>query len=120
MSKRIGGRWRGEWVWMIVIEREYMAKIIRALKAAMNSDDQGYRTGYIVALSTVEGVMAVAPEYDLDRLKLPGEGTFTPRTVERILDDNPPKDVRFMDGHCKWFTPSEVRQLLEKDSEGRL
>lgn len=30
---------------MIVIERAYMAKIIRALKAAMNSEDRGIRPG---------------------------------------------------------------------------
>ena len=106
---------------MIVIEREALARWIRELKLRQTRNDGvDYYTAFLSALTAVEAYMAMMPEYDLDRLKLPGEGTFTPRTVERILNDNPPKDVRFMDGHCKWFTPLEVRQLLEKDSEGRL
>ena len=92
---------------MIVIERAYMAKIIRALKAAMNSEDQGYRTGYIVALSTVEGVMAVAPEYDLDKL-------FTPEEVcAEMVKHGQGNLARFDWGETIRYSPSEVLKILK-------
>lgn len=99
---------------MIVIEREYMAKIIRALKAAMNSEDYGYRTGYIVALSTVEGVMAVAPEYDLDKVKdLPHPGLYTPEEVAAAMTLHARGDSRFKACEMILYSPSEVRGILE-------
>lgn len=93
---------------MIVIEREYMAKIIRALKAAMNSEDQGYRTGYLVALSTVEGVMAVAPEYDLDKL-------FTPDDVCEKMVLHGQGNPRFKLMEKIMYSPSEVEKILKGD-----
>lgn len=100
---------------MIVIEREYMAKIIRALKAAMNSKDQGYRTGYIVALSTVEGVMAVAPEYDLDKVAdLPHPGLYTPDEVcMKMVEHGQGNLERFAWGEKIMYSPSEVMRLLK-------
>ena len=102
---------------MIVIEREYMAKIIRALKAAMNSDDQGYRTGYIVALSTVEGVMAVAPEYDLDKVKdLPHPGLFTPEEVcMKMVEHGQGNHKRFKLGDTIQYSPTEVMKILKDE-----
>jgi len=94
---------------MIVIERAYMAKIIRALKAAMNSEDQRYRTGYIVALSTVEGVMAVAPEYDLDKL-------FTPEEVcAEMVKHGQGNYKRFKLGDTIQYSPTEVMKILKDE-----
>lgn len=100
---------------MIVIEREYMAKMILMLKAAMNSEDQGYRTGYIVALSTVEGVMAVAPEYDLDKVKdLPHPGLFTPEEVCMKMVEHGQGDYkRFKLGDTIQYSPTEVMKILK-------
>lgn len=102
---------------MIVIERAYMAKIIRALKAAMNSEDQGYRTGYIVALSTVEGVMAVAPEYDLDKVKdLPHPGLFTPEEVcMKMVEHGQGNYKRFKLGDTIQYSPTEVMKILKDE-----
>lgn len=106
---------------MIVIEREYMAKMIRALKAAMNSENQGYRTGYIVALATVEGVMAVAPEYDLDKLKeLPHPGLFTPEEVAAAMALHAQGDSRFKAWEKIMYTPSEVCGILKRRAENGL
>lgn len=102
---------------MIVIEREYMAKIIRALKAAMNSEDYGYRTGYIVALSTVEGVMAVAPEYDLGKLaEVPHPGLFTPEEVcMKMVEHGQGNYKRFKLGDTIQYSPDEVMKILKDE-----
>ena len=53
---------------MIVIERNRIAECVRELKKKQDSENSDYATGYLSALSTVEGILAVLPSYDLSKL----------------------------------------------------
>ena len=53
---------------MIVVELARIAQDVRELKEQQDSENSDYKTGYISALSTVEGLLALAPAYDLDKL----------------------------------------------------
>ena len=107
---------------MIVGELAFLARWVREMKQKQDSGNRDYYAGYMSAMSTVEGMIAMMPQYDLDKVKdlQSRGGLFSPRAVESILNENPPKEMRFKDGHCKWFTPTEVRELLEKDLDVRI
>ena len=53
---------------MIVVEREALAKWIREMKQKQDSGNRDYVTGYLSAMSTVEGMLAILPAYDLGKL----------------------------------------------------
>lgn len=53
---------------MIVIERDYIARWVREMKRRQDSGNRDYYTGYVAAMSTVEGMLAMCPEYDLGKL----------------------------------------------------
>lgn len=61
---------------MIVIEREWVARMVRERKAEHDTENSEYDDGYVAAMSLVEAVLALAPAYDLGRLPvMKGEGT---------------------------------------------
>lgn len=53
---------------MIVVERDFIARWVRELKQQQDSGNRDYYTGYVTAMSTVEGMLAMCPEYDLGKL----------------------------------------------------
>ena len=53
---------------MIVIERDFIARWVREMKQRQDSGNLDYYTGYVAAMSTVEGMLAMCPEYDLGKL----------------------------------------------------
>lgn len=53
---------------MIVIERDFIARWVREMKRRQDSGNRDYYTGYVCAMSTVEGMLAMCPEYDLGKL----------------------------------------------------
>ena len=53
---------------MIVIERDFIARWVREMKRQQDSENLDYYTGYVAAMSTVEGMLAMCPEYDLGKL----------------------------------------------------
>lgn len=53
---------------MIVIERDFIARWVREMKRRQDSGNRDYYTGYVAAMSTVEGMLAMCPEYDLGKL----------------------------------------------------
>lgn len=53
---------------MIVIERDFIARWVREMKRQQDSGNRDYFTGYVCAMSTVEGMLAMCPEYDLGKL----------------------------------------------------
>ena len=76
---------------MIVIEREFLAKWVRVMKCRQDSGNPDYYTGYISAMSTVEGMLAMCPEYDLGKLaemphdERPTEGRTEPASAAQSL-----------------------------------
>lgn len=67
---------------MIVVERDFIARLVRELKQQQDSGNRDYYTGYMSAMSTVEGVLAIAQAYDLDRIRdMPHPGLYTPEEV---------------------------------------
>lgn len=91
---------------MIVIEREALAKWIREMKRQQDSGNRDYYTGYMSAMSTVEGLLAMAPEYDLDRL-------FTPEAVCAEMVKHGQGNRRFEWGETIRYSPSEVEKILK-------
>ena len=53
---------------MIVIGRDFIARWVREMKRRQDSGNLDYYTGYVAAMSTVEGMLAMCPEYDLGKL----------------------------------------------------
>ena len=53
---------------MIVIERDFLARWVREMKQRQDSGNRDFYTGYMSAMSTVEGMLAMCPEYDLEKL----------------------------------------------------
>lgn len=103
---------------MIVVEREFLARWVRELKRKQDSENRDYYTGYVSALSTVEGMLAVMPEYDLDRLKdLPHPGLFTPGEVCEAMQLHAQGDPRFGPWEKILYSPSEVLGILTKRAE---
>ena len=92
---------------MIVIEKEFLAKWIAELKRQQNSGNQDYYVGYISAMSTVEGMLALVPEYKY------GDGEiFTPEQVEYEMVKHGQGNKRFKLMEKIMYSPSEVRKIL--------
>lgn len=79
---------------MIVIERDFIAKWVREMKRRQDSGNRDYYTGYVCAMSTVEGMLAMCPEYDLGKLAevadvVNGEcvGTIIEKALDSVEDD---------------------------------
>lgn len=53
---------------MIVVERDFIARWVREMKRRQDSGNRDYYTGYVAAMSTVEWMLAMCPEYDLGKL----------------------------------------------------
>ena len=99
---------------MIVIEREALARWIKELKLRQESGNRDYYTGYMSAMSTVDGMLAVVPEYDLDKVKdLPHPGLYTPEEVAAAMALHAQGDPRFKAWEKILYSPSEVRGILE-------
>ena len=74
---------------MIVVERDFIARWVREMKRRQNSENRDYYTGYVSAMSTVEGMMAMCPEYDLGKLVEVADvvnGECVGKRIERALD----------------------------------
>ena len=74
---------------MIVIERDFIARWVREMKQRQDSGNRDYYTGYVSAMSTVEGMLAMCPEYDLGKLaEVAGvvNGECMGKRIERALD----------------------------------
>lgn len=98
---------------MIVVERDFLARWIRELKQRYNSANTDYMTGYISGLSAVEGMLAVMPEYDLDKL-------FSPGDVYKAMVQNGQHDTRFKLGETIRYSPSEVHDILREGRRGEI
>ena len=100
---------------MIVIERDFIARWIRELKQRQNSANRDYYTGYMSAMSTVEGMLAIVPEYDLDRLaEMPHPGLYTPEEVcAKMVLHGQGNYKRFKLGETISYSPSEVEKILK-------
>ena len=100
---------------MIVVERDFIARWVRELKQQQYSGNRDYHTGYMSAMSTVEGILAIAQAYDLDRLKdMPHPGLFTPEEVwEKMVMCGQMEIDRFEPGETIKYSPSEVEKILK-------
>lgn len=102
---------------MIVIERDFIARWVKELKKRQDSEDMDYYIGYISAMSTVEGMLALVPEYDTDRLsELPQHqrpGLFTPGEVQTAMSLHGQGNPRFKLMEKIRYSPSEVCRILK-------
>ena len=74
---------------MITIERDFLARWVREMKQRQDSGNRDYYTGYVSAMSTVEGMLAMCPEYDLGKLAEVADvvnGECLGKRIERALD----------------------------------
>lgn len=104
---------------MIMIERDFIARWVKELKKKQNSENRDYYTGYISAMSTVEGMLALVPEYDTDRLsEMPQHqrpGLFTPGEVQTAMSLHGQGNPRFKVMEKIRYSPSEVAKILKGD-----
>lgn len=101
---------------MIVVERDFIARFVRELKQQQDSCNRDYYTGYMSAMSTVEGVLALVPEYDLDKLdQLPHPGLYTPGEVCTAMVLHGQGNKRFKLGETIRYSPSEVEKILKDE-----
>ncbi len=100
---------------MIVIERDFLARWVREMKRRQDSGNRDYYTGYVCAMSTVEGMLAMCPEYDLGKLvEVPHPGLFTPEEVcMKMVEHGQGNIERFAWGEKIVYSPSEVMRLLK-------
>jgi len=100
---------------MIVIERDFLARWVRVMKQRQDSGNRDYYTGYVSAMSTVEGMMAMCPGYDLGKLAdVPHPGLFTPEEVcMKMVEHGQGNLERFAWGEKIVYSPSEVMRLLK-------
>lgn len=101
---------------MIVVERDFIAKWVRELKQQQDSGNRDYYTGYMSAMSTVEGVLAIAQAYDLDRIRdMPHPGLYTPEEVWEKMVVHGQEDARFKLSETIMYSPSEVEKILKDE-----
>ena len=101
---------------MIVIERDFIARWVRELKRQQDSGNRDYYTGYMSGMSTVEGLLAIAQAYDLDRIAdMPHPGLFTPEEVCEKMVNHGQGNARFKLGETIMYSPSEVEKLLKDE-----
>ena len=98
---------------MIVIERDFLARWVRELKQRQDSANRDYYTGYVAAMSTVEGMIAMCPEYDLGKL-------FSPGDVCKAMILHGQRDTRFKLGDTIRYSPTEVHDILNEDRRGEI
>lgn len=99
---------------MIVIERDFIARWVREMKQRQDSGNLDYYTGYMSAMSTMEGMLALVPEYDLDKLdQLPHPGLYTPGEVCTAMVLHGQGNKRFKLGETIRYSPSEVEKILK-------
>ena len=100
---------------VIVIERDFLARWVREIKRQQDSGNWDYYTGYVCAMSTVEGMLAMCPEYDLGKLaEMPHLGLFTPEEVcMKMVEHGQGNLERFEWGEKIVYSPSEVMKLLK-------
>ena len=100
---------------VIVIERDFLARWVREMKQRQDSGNLDYYTGYMSAMSTVEGMLAIAKAYDLDRIAdMPHPGLFTPEEVcMKMVEHGQGNLERFAWGEKIVYSPSEVMRLLK-------
>ena len=100
---------------VIVIERDFIARLVREMKQRQSSENLDYYTGYVAAMSTVEGMLAICPEYDLGKLaEMPHPGLFTPEEVcMKMVEHGQGNLERFAWGEKIVYSPSEVMRLLK-------
>ena len=91
---------------MIVVERDFIARWIKEMKRRQNSENRDYYTGYMSAMSTVEGMLAMAPEYDLDKL-------FTPEEMCEKMVLHGHGNPRFKLMEKIMYSPTEVEKILK-------
>lgn len=99
---------------MIMIERDFIARWVKELKKKQDSENRDYYTGYISAMSTVEGILALVPEYDTDRLsEMPHPGLYTPDEVQTAMSLHGQGNPRFKLMETIRYSPSEVAKILK-------
>lgn len=98
---------------MIVVERDFIARWIKEIKQRQSSENQDFYTGYMSAMSTMEGILALVPEYDLDRMRdLPHPGLFTPEEVCEKMVLHGQGNPRFKLMEKIMYSPTEVEKIL--------
>lgn len=102
---------------MIVIERDFIARWVREMKRRQGSGNRDYYTGYVAAMSTVEGMIAMCPEYDLGKLaEVPHPGLFTPEEVcMKMVEHGQGNYKRFKLGDTIQYSPTEVMKILRDE-----
>ena len=101
---------------MIVIERDFIARWVREMKLRQDSGNRDYYTGYVAAMSTVEGMLAMCPEYDLGKLaEMPHPGLFTPEEVWEKMVVHGQGNARFKLGETIMYSPGEVEKILKDE-----
>lgn len=102
---------------MIVIERDFIARWVREMKRQQDSGNQDYYTGYVCAMSTVEGMLAMCPQYDLGKLaEMPHPGLFTPDEVcMKMVEHGQGNYKRFKLGDTIQYSPTEVMKILRDE-----
>ena len=85
------------------------------MKQRQDSGNRDYYTGYVAAMSTVEGMLAMCPEYDLGKLaEMPHPGLFTPEEVYmKIVGHGQGNYKRFKLGDTIQYSPAEVMKILK-------
>lgn len=102
---------------MIVIERDFLARWVREMKQRQDSGNRDYYTGYVAAMSTVEGMLAIAQAYDLDKIAdMPHPGLFTPEEVcMKMVEHGQGNYKRFKLGDTIQYSPTEVMAILKDE-----
>jgi len=98
---------------VIVIERDFIARWVREMKRRQNSENQDYYTGYVCAMSTVEGMLAMCPEYDFEKL-------FSPGDVCKAMILHGQRDKHFKLGDTIRYSPTEVHDILNEARRGEI
>lgn len=103
---------------MIVGELAFLARWVQEMKQKQDSENRDYYVGYMSAMSTVEGMIAMMPQYDLDKVKdLPHPGLYTPEEVCEAMRLHAQGDPRFGPWEKIVYSPSEVCGILTKRAE---
>ena len=102
---------------VIVIERDFLARWVREMKQRQDSGNLDYYTGYMSAMSTVEGMLAMCPEYDLGKLvEAEHPGLFTPEEVcMKMVEHGQGNYKRFKLGDTIQYSPTEVMKILKDE-----
>ena len=90
---------------MMVIEKEFLTKWVAEFKKQQNSENRDYYTGYMSAMSTVEGMIAMMPEYDISKM-------FTADQVVDKVVHHGQGNKRFKLGETILYSPTEVGKIL--------